>query len=80
MIAFRAKMPVVPVCLKMKRQRYALFRRVEVIFGKPISYEELFPNGEGGADAYAAASRRVFDEICQLGGFVPSVEGERECP
>ncbi|MBQ8858900.1 MAG: 1-acyl-sn-glycerol-3-phosphate acyltransferase [Clostridia bacterium] len=80
MIAFRAKTSVVPVCLKMKKQRYALFRRVEVIFGKPISYEELFPNGEGGTDAYAAASRRIFDEICKLGGFLPSTEGERECP
>lgn len=80
MIAFRAKVPVVPVCLKMKKQRYALFRRVEVIFGKPISYEELFSNGEGGADAYAAASRRIFDEICKLGGFLPSAKGENECP
>ncbi|MBQ8174781.1 MAG: 1-acyl-sn-glycerol-3-phosphate acyltransferase [Clostridia bacterium] len=76
MIAYRSRCSVIPVCLKMKKQKYALFRRVEVIFGNPISNEELFPAGEGNSEAYAAASRRIFDEICRLGGFVPSDKGE----
>ena len=76
MIAFRSGCDVIPVCLRMKKQRYALFRRVEVIFGKPIAHAELFPDREGNSQAYAAASRRIFDEICRLGGFAPSGEGE----
>ena len=76
LIAFRSGCPVIPVCLKMKKQKYALFRRVEVIFGKPISHAELFPTGEGNSEAYAAASRRIFDEICRLGGFIPTDKGE----
>lgn len=76
MIAFRSGCDVIPVCLRMKKQKYALFRRVEVIFGKPITHAELFPYGEGNSEAYAAASRRIFDEICRLGGFTPSGEGE----
>lgn len=69
MIAFRSGCDVVPVCIRMKKQKYALFRRVEVIFGQPIAHAALFPNGEGNAEAYAAASRRIFDEICRLGDF-----------
>ena len=76
MIAYRSGCDVIPVCLRMKKQKYALFRRVEVIFGKPILYAELFPSGEGNSEAYAAASRRIFDEICRLGGFTPSEKGE----
>lgn len=79
MVAFRAGVPVVPVCLKMKKQRYAIFRRVEVIFGQPIPNAELFPDGAGGSEAYAAASARIFAEICKLGGFTPTVEGETPC-
>ncbi|MBQ8351868.1 MAG: 1-acyl-sn-glycerol-3-phosphate acyltransferase [Clostridia bacterium] len=77
MIALRAGCPVIPVCLKMKKQRYALFRRVEVIFGQPIPHEELVSEGLSGSEAYRAASEKIFEEICALGGFVPTapVEG-----
>ena len=79
MIAFRSGVPVVPVCLKMKKQRYAPFRRVEVIFGEPIPNVELFPNGEGNGEAYAAATHRIYEEICKLGGFIPTAEGDTPC-
>ncbi len=79
MIAFRSGVPVVPVCLKMKKQRYAPFRRVEVIFGKSISSAELFPNGEGNSDTYATATRRIYAEICALGGFAPTEQGDTPC-
>ncbi len=70
MIALRADCPVVPVCLKMKRQRYALWRRVDVIFGKPIPAAELSSPELSGKEAYRAASEKIFAEICDLGGFV----------
>ncbi len=72
MIALRAGCPVIPVCLRMKKQRYALFRRVEVIFGDPIPVEELTEEGLAGGEAYRVASERIFARICALGGFLPS--------
>lgn len=74
MIALRAGCPVIPVCLKMKKQRYAPFRRVEVIFGKPIPCKELVAEGLSGSDAYRAASEKIFAEICALGSFVPTAD------
>ncbi len=69
MIALRANCPVIPVCLKMKKQRYAPFRRVQVIFGKPIPVCELTEQGLTGSPAYRMAGERIFAEICALGGF-----------
>jgi hypothetical protein len=60
----------------MKKMRYAPLRRVEVIFGAPIKNAELFPDGVGNTAVYAEAGRRIFDEICSLGGFTPTGEGE----
>lgn len=65
LIAYQSKCDVVPVCLKMKKAKYALFRRVDVIFGKPIPYSELgFENG--GREEYARATERIFSEITAL--------------
>ena len=77
MIAHRAKCPILPVCIRMKKMRYAPFRRVEVIVGELIPYEELGLE-EGGRDAYEAATARVFREICRLGEFIaePSEEAK----
>lgn len=68
MIAHRAKCPILPVCIRMKKMRYAPFRRVEVIVGDVIPYEELGLES-GDREAYAAATEKVFREICRLGGF-----------
>lgn len=65
MAAYHAKAPVLPVYIKLKKYKYALFRRVDVIIGKPISYEELGFK-DGGSAEYSAASGKVFDEICAL--------------
>lgn len=75
MVALRAGCPVVPVAVRTKRQRYALFRRVELIFGKPIPAEDLCPEDLTGKAAYEAASETIFREICALGGWEKS---ERE--
>lgn len=69
LIASRAGLPILPVCIAMKNQRYRLFRPVHVYVGKPLSLEEL-----GLADrshSYMEAAERVFCEACTLGGFLP---------
>ena len=77
MIAHRAKCPILPVCIRMKKMRYALFRRVEVIVGEVIPYEQLELD-TGGQEAYAAATARVFREICRLGGFPTEPSAKEE--
>ena len=52
----------------MKRQKYRIFRRTEIIIGKPLSQEELgFVNG--GSAEYRVAAAKIFGEICRLGNF-----------
>lgn len=73
MIIYRSHVSAIPVCIKMKKNKYALFRRIDVIVGSPIEYNELgFENG--GSDEYKAATRKIFDRVCELGGFLPSVQ------
>ena len=72
MIASRAGLPILPVCIAMKNQRYRLFRPVHVYIGRPLSLEEL-----GLADrssSYMEAAERVFSEACSLGGFLSEAE------
>ncbi len=68
MIAYHSQCDVVPVCINIKGARYGIFKKVEVIFGKPISYKEL-GFSEGGRDEYLAASEKIFSEICSLGDY-----------
>lgn len=68
MIAYHAKCDVVPVCINIKGAKYGLFKRVEVIFGRPISYRELgFESG--GRDEYLTATEKIFTEVCKLGNY-----------
>lgn len=78
MLAVRAGCPVVPVCIKVKKERYALFRRVDVIYGAPIPPEELIDPALTGRDAYRAASRKIFDRICALGGYEPTAKEPKQ--
>ena len=67
---------VLPVCLKTKKNRLRIFRRVELIFGEPIPYEALAErtNGEALSDTtahgrqteYARISHAIFERICAL--------------
>lgn len=68
LIAYRAHCDVVPVCINIKKAKYGLFRKTEIIFGKPIKYASLGFN-EGGRDEYTLATQKVFDEVCALGDF-----------
>ena len=76
MVALRASCPVVPVAIKTKRQRYALFRRVELIFGEPIPADKLCSAELSGKAAYTAASETIFSAICALGGWEKTGKGE----
>lgn len=68
MIAYHSKCAMVPVCIKIKGARYGIFKKVEVIFGKPLSYSELGFK-DGGHDEYKVATEKVFTEICNLGDY-----------
>ena len=70
MIAAHAGVPIIPVCIKIKKVRSALFRRIDVLVGKPLSPESLGlltaePN-------YRLAAETAFRAICELGGYTPS--------
>ena len=70
-IAYHASCPVLPVCIKLKKNTYAPFRRVDIIIGKPIPMEEL--GYEHGSTAeYREASNRIFGHVLSLGGFAPA--------
>ena len=79
MIAYHSKCDVVPVCINIKGAKYGLFKRVEVIFGKPISYSQLGFN-EGGRDEYLAATEKIFKEICALGDYssLPAYDASKD--
>ena len=81
LIAHKARADVIPVCIKVKKHKYGIFKRVEIIFGQPIPYAQLgFKNG--GNDEYRAATDKIFGEIVKLGGFeespAPISDGEHE--
>lgn len=68
LIAYHAKSDVIPVCINIKKGKYSLFRRTDIIYGRPIKYEELGFK-EGGRDEYAKATEMIFSETVKLGDF-----------
>ena len=68
LIAYHAECDVVPVSIKMKGGKYALFRRTEIVYGKPISFSEL-GFSYGGRDEYQQATEKVFNEILNNADF-----------
>ncbi len=68
LIAYHSGCDVLPVCIKLKNGRYCLFRRTEVIFGRPIKNSEL-GFSEGGTKEYKAATEKIFSEIVALGDY-----------
>lgn len=68
LIAYRAKVSVIPVCIKVKNVKYGFLRRKDIYIGKPIPYEELgFVHG--GPAEYEAVTNKIFSEIVALGGY-----------
>ena len=66
LLAARAGVQVLPVHIKIKNYRWRPFRRVTLIFGKPISFEQLRYD-ENAAGEYARITDMIYDEICRLG-------------
>lgn len=66
LIAARSKASVLPIHIKTKDYRIKAFRRIELIIGDPITYEEYTKGGEQ-ADDPKAIARYIFDRICELG-------------
>ncbi len=65
MIAVRAGAPIIPICIKMKNNSAALFRRITLIVGEPIRVEALGLDDHATGE-FARASQLVFDRICAL--------------
>ena len=67
-IAYRSGCDVLPVCIKVKKNKYGLFRKVTIVVGKVIPHENL-PFENGGTTAYLAVTQKIFDEVLKLGDF-----------
>lgn len=68
MIAMRAGVPLLPVCIKTKKMKYCFLRRIDIIVGAPVDPAAL-GLADGGSAEYAVATKAVFDSICDLGDF-----------
>ena len=66
LIAFRSKCDVLPVSINVKNGKYGFLKRVEVVFGELIKYEDLGFT-EGGKAEYENASHKIFTEVVKLG-------------
>ncbi len=66
MIAYHAGCDVLPVSINVKGGKYGFLRKVEVVFGKLIKYEELGFT-DGGRDEYKAATEKIYSEVVKLG-------------
>lgn len=68
LIAYKSESDILPVFIRTKNNKYRLFRKIEIVFGKPIKNSELGFTG-GGADEYKGATDKIFSEILTLGGY-----------
>jgi len=68
LIAYHSGCDVLPVCINVKRNKYAPFRKVEIIYGKVIKNSELGFDC-GGSDEYRRATDMIFEKIGELANF-----------
>ena len=79
LIAYRSGCDVLPVCIKVAKNSYAPFRRVEIVYGKRIENRELgFVSG--GSSEYERATNYILSKIGELGDFdeLPSYNAEED--
>ena len=72
LLAYRSGCDIIPAYIKVKKNKYALFRRVKVIFGKPIPYIEL-GFMKGGTEEYTKATEAIFSKILSLDSDRPAL-------
>ena len=75
MVAFRSGCDVIPVFIKTKGNKYGIFKKTEIFYGKPIKNSELGFT-KGGSDEYEAATEKIFEAILTLGGYSRATEKE----
>ena len=68
MIAYRSKSDILPVFIQTKNNKYKLFKKVNIIFGKPIKNNEL-GLFSAGKEAYDQAAKLIFSKVIELGGY-----------
>jgi 1-acyl-sn-glycerol-3-phosphate acyltransferase len=73
MVAYRAGCDVLPVFIKVKGNKYGIFKRVVICYGKPIKHSELGFSG-GGTDEYKAATELIFKRSLELGDYIYGAE------
>lgn len=66
LIASKSKASVLPIHIKTKDYRIKAFRRVTLIIGDPIPYDEYTKGGEIAGDS-RAITQYIFDRIIDLG-------------
>ena len=65
MIAYRSKVPIVPVFIDNARGKTGILRKNYVTFGKPIYFDEL-EFVSGGQTEYLNASKIIFRKVCEI--------------
>ncbi len=70
MIAAHAGVPILPVCLSMKKNRYAFMRKIHLKIGRMLTPEELSLDSE--TKSYQRAAQTAFRAVCELGGYLPT--------
>ena len=76
LISYKSESDVLPVFIKVKDNKYHFLGKIQIIFGKPIKYDDLnFVNG--GSDEYKQATDKIFSEILKLGGY-PSLPAPKD--
>lgn len=69
LIAERSGASVLPVCIKIKKNHWVPFRRIDVIIGSLIKAEEIAFDAEKPRGAeHDRITGLIFDRICELGG------------
>ena len=66
MIASRAGVGILPVCIRTKRNKVSLFRKTEFVIGEYIPPEKLQFEGLGGKEKYKAIADLVYEKICEM--------------
>jgi 1-acyl-sn-glycerol-3-phosphate acyltransferase len=68
LIAYRSGCDVIPVFIKTKNNKYSIFGKTEIFYGKVIKNSELgFANGRH--NEYTYATEKIFSESLKLGGY-----------
>lgn len=66
MIAARAKVGILPVCIRTKRNKVSLFRKTEFVIGEYLPPEALEFPGLSGKEKYRAIADLVYEKICEM--------------